>query len=79
VAAHENQVFRANVFRNALMKLSGSDDIRVALVSNSRAISERTMSDNAEIVGAVKGRQCIIVSSFVLLSLFADFTVTQSY
>eukprot|EP00804_Cyclotella_cryptica_P015970 CCRYP_004145-RA/>CCRYP_004145-RA protein AED:0.00 eAED:0.00 QI:284/1/1/1/1/1/2/690/600 len=63
VAAHENQVNRANVFRNALMKLSGSDDIRVALISNSRALKEYTMSDNATIVGDVAGRQCIIVRS----------------
>ncbi|KAL7520299.1 hypothetical protein ACHAWX_005028 [Stephanocyclus meneghinianus] len=65
VAAHENQVNRANVFRNALMKLSGSEDIRVALISNSRALNEYTMSDNATIVGDVAGRQCIIVRSFV--------------
>lgn len=62
MAAHENQVFRANVFRNALMKLSGNDDIRVALISNSRALNENTMSDNAQVVGGVEGRQCIIVS-----------------
>lgn len=65
MAAHENQVNRANVFRNALMKLSGSEDIRVALISNSRALNEYTMSDNATIVGDVAGRQCIIVRSFV--------------
>lgn len=62
VAAHENQVRRANVFRNALMKLSGSDDIRVALISNTRKLNENTMSDEAQIVGDVEGRQCIIVS-----------------
>jgi ribose-phosphate pyrophosphokinase len=67
VAAHENQVSRANVFRNALMKLSGSDDIRVALASNSRALNENTMSDNAQIVGDVAGRKCIIVSHCVLV------------
>jgi phosphoribosylpyrophosphate synthetase len=47
------------------MKLSGSEDIRVALISNSRALNEYTMSDNAAIVGDVAGRQCIIVRSFV--------------
>jgi phosphoribosylpyrophosphate synthetase len=44
------------------MKLSGNDDIRVALISNSRALNENTMSDNAQVVGEVEGRQCIIVS-----------------
>jgi len=61
VAAHENQVSRANVFRNALMKLSGSNDIQVALISNTRKLSDNTMSSSAEIVGDVDGRQCIIV------------------
>jgi phosphoribosylpyrophosphate synthetase len=49
------------------MKLSGSDDIRVALASNSRALNENTMSDNAQIVGDVAGRKCIIVSHCVLV------------
>lgn len=62
VAAHENQVSRANIFRNALMKLSGSNDIHVALISNTRKLSDNTMSNSAQIVGDVDGRQCIIVS-----------------
>ena len=44
------------------MKLSGSDDIRVALISNTRKLTDNTMSDQAQIVGDVDGRQCIIVS-----------------
>ena len=47
------------------MKLSGSDDIRVALISNTRKLTDNTMSDQAQIVGDVDGRQCIIVSCIV--------------
>ena len=60
VAAHENQVFRANGFRNALQKLSGNDDIRVALISNTKAFNKHENSDST-LVGDVKGRKCIIV------------------
>jgi hypothetical protein len=60
VAAHENQVFRANGFRNALQKLSGNDDIRVALISNTKAFNVHENSDST-LVGDVKGRKCIIV------------------
>ena len=67
VAAHENQVFRANGFRNALQKLSGNDDIRVALISNTKAFNVHENTDST-LVGDVKGRKCIIVRavSFVL-------------
>lgn len=63
MAAHENQVRRANIFRNALMKLSGNDDVRVALISNTRKLKEDTMSGEAQIIGEVEGRHCIIVSN----------------
>jgi len=63
VAAHENHVFRANVFRNALVKLSGSDDndIRVALVSNTTA----RKWESSSLVGDVQGRTCIIVDDII--------------
>lgn len=59
VAAHESQVFRANGFRNALQKLSGSDDIKVALISSTTALNVHTL------VGDVKGRKCIIVDDII--------------
>jgi len=76
VAAHENQVFRANGFRNALQKLSGNEDIRVALVSDTKSLW-RTQSPNASmpsvhdkshsttLVGDVEGRRCIIVDDII--------------
>ncbi|KAL3787164.1 hypothetical protein ACHAW5_004734 [Stephanodiscus triporus] len=61
VAAHENQVFRANAFRNALQKLSGHDDIRVALVSNTKGLNVHDKSDSTTLmVGDVRGRKCIM-------------------
>lgn len=64
VAAHENQVFRANGFRNALQKLSGSkdNDIRVALISNTKT---RKWDTSSLLVGDVKGRACIIVDDII--------------
>ncbi|KAL7548465.1 hypothetical protein ACHAWF_012311 [Thalassiosira exigua] len=62
VAAHENQVFRANGFRNALRKLSGSDDVRVALISHQKALNVHGKSTAATLVGDVEGRKCIIAS-----------------
>mmetsp|Transcript_24062 Transcript_24062/g.57024 ORF Transcript_24062/g.57024 Transcript_24062/m.57024 type:complete len:601 (+) Transcript_24062:43-1845(+) len=64
VAAHENQVFRANGFRNALQKLSGSEDndIRVALISNTKT---RKWDTSSSLVGDVKGRTCIIVDDII--------------
>ncbi|KAL7428467.1 hypothetical protein ACHAXH_001579 [Discostella pseudostelligera] len=64
VAAHENQVFRANGFRNALQKLSGNDDIRVALISNTKAFNVHENSDST-LVGDVKGRKCIIIDDII--------------
>lgn len=78
MAAHENQVFRANVFRNALQKLSGNDDIRVALVSNSRALNAHTMSNSATVVGDVEGRQCIIVSYISILLRFRELILSHN-
>jgi phosphoribosylpyrophosphate synthetase len=61
VAAHENQVFRANAFRSALQKLSGHDDIRVALVSNTKGFSGHEKSDSTTlVVGDVRERKCIM-------------------
>ena len=61
VAAHENQVFRANAFRSALQKLSGHDDIRVALVSNTKGLKHDNGSDSTTlVVGDVRGRKCIM-------------------
>lgn len=63
VAAHENQVFRANGFRNALQKLSGNDDIKVALINkNTKALKVDQDSHAATLLGNVEGRKCIIVS-----------------
>jgi ribose-phosphate pyrophosphokinase len=61
VAAHENQVFRANAFRSALQKLSRHDDIRVALVSNTKDLKHDNESDSTTlVVGDVRGRKCIM-------------------
>lgn len=61
VAAHENQVFRANAFRSALQKLSGHDDIRVALISNTKGLSGHDKSDSTTlVVGDVRKRKCIM-------------------
>jgi len=66
VAAHENQVFRANGFRNALQKLSGNkSDIRVALISNTKALRWSENSETTTIVGDVEGRKCIIVDDII--------------
>lgn len=58
-------MFRANGFRSALQKLSGSSDIRVALVSNSKDLNIHNKSKTTSLVGDVKGRKCIIVDDIV--------------
>lgn len=65
VAAHENQVFRANGFRSALKKLSGSSDIRVALVSTSTDVNVHNKTKTSTVVGDVEGRKCIIVDDII--------------
>ncbi|KAL3807505.1 hypothetical protein ACHAXA_008263 [Cyclostephanos tholiformis] len=66
VAAHENQVFRANAFRSALQKLSGHDDIRVALISNTKGLSGHDKSDSTTlVVGDVRERKCIIIDDII--------------
>eukprot|EP00573_Skeletonema_grethae_P005700 CAMPEP_0201692336 /NCGR_PEP_ID=MMETSP0578-20130828/5258_1 /ASSEMBLY_ACC=CAM_ASM_000663 /TAXON_ID=267565 /ORGANISM="Skeletonema grethea, Strain CCMP 1804" /LENGTH=574 /DNA_ID=CAMNT_0048177695 /DNA_START=110 /DNA_END=1834 /DNA_ORIENTATION=+ len=65
VAAHENQVFRANGFRSALQKLSGSSDIRVALVTTSTEVNVHNKTKTSTIVGDVEGRKCIIVDDII--------------
>lgn len=64
MAAHENCVFRASGFRNALQKLSGDDDIKVALINTTKALNVKEDSESATLVGNVQGRKCIIVSVF---------------
>jgi len=65
VAAHENCVFRASGFRNALQKLSGDDDIKVALINTTKALNVKEDSESATLVGNVQGRKCIIVDDII--------------
>ena len=62
VAAHENQVARANVFRLSLQKLSGHEDIRLALVSNTKGLKGKA---DSSLVGNVQGRKCIIIDDII--------------
>ncbi len=62
VAAHENQVARANAFRLSLQKLSGHEDIRLALVSNTKGLKGKA---DSSLVGNVQGRKCIIIDDII--------------
>ena len=62
VAAHENQVDRANAFRLSLQKLSGHEDIRLALVSNTKGLKGKA---DSSLVGNVQGRKCIIIDDII--------------
>lgn len=66
VAAHESQVARANAFRLSLQKLSGHEDVRLALVSNTKGLKGQNESDSTSLlVGDVRGRKCIIVDDII--------------
>jgi ribose-phosphate pyrophosphokinase len=64
VASHENMVGRASQFRSVLQRLSGSDDVEIAVLSRTKMRpGERQYSP--DLVGNVRGRKCILVDDIV--------------
>lgn len=63
VASHEGQVERASHFRSVLQRLSGQT-IELAVLSRNRISKHETVYE-ANLVGDVKGRKCILVDDIV--------------
>lgn len=63
VASHEGQVERASHFRSVLQRLSG-ESIELAVLSRNRLSKQQQVYD-ANLVGNVEGRTCIMVDDIV--------------